>query len=310
MRILFVGAGAIGSLFGGILATTESVWLVGRERHINAIKHDGLLVFSRGKELLSHPMVSEEVPEKLDFDCVIVTTKVFDLKMALLSIRRAGLADIPIIILQNGYGNEEIAREILPESSILRAITTEGAHIPTPGQVVRAGIGRTLVGFSKSLKLQQTLSTEFCKKLSSVGLTATATAEIAAWTWGKVLVNATINPICALVNCKNGLILENPHLNGLMRRLVSELTQLSKCIGAKLPFEDLREEVERVLLETKENRCSMLQDIMAKRQTEIKFLNGQLSKLAQRQKIPTAINNSLLGFILGKEKIGFRDADF
>ncbi|MFX0117123.1 MAG: ketopantoate reductase family protein, partial [Candidatus Hodarchaeota archaeon] len=255
-----------------------------------------------GKQLRVYPETSTKIPENQDFDCIVVTTKAFDLKTALLSIQQAKLSKIPIFILQNGYGNEDLARKILPKSSILRAITTEGAYSPTLGQVIRAGVGRTVLGYSKFSNIQKNLSLRLSTILSSAGIPTTVTDTILPWVWAKLLVNAAINPICALIGCKNGYILESKDLRELIEKLVFELNQLIIALKIDLPFTNLENEVIRVLQETSENHCSMLQDIMANRRTEIEFLNLAISELAETNGILTLINNSLATLILGREK--------
>lgn len=309
MKILFVGAGAIGSLFGGLLAAHEDVWLISRKEQIVAIESNGLLLISEGRKLRTYPKVSVNIPLNHEFDCIVVTTKAFDLKNALLDIQKANLNEIPIVILQNGYGNEELAKKILPNSLIMRAITTEGASCPATGQVMRAGVGRTFLGFLGPSTIQKTLSRRLAKALSASGLPSIATDEIESWIWAKLLINATINPICALANCSNGHILENPALLELSRRLVMELLELTIALQIKLPFENLQTEVERVIQETRDNRCSMIQDIMAERPTEIEFLNGAVSILAKTHGLPAPVNDTLTKLILGRQRTHLVKAD-
>lgn len=302
MRMLFVGAGAIGSLFGGLLATQEDIWLVGRQQHVEAIENRGLLITTEGRDMLTHPKASVSIPKNENFDCLVIATKAFDLERALLEIQKANIKRIPVAILQNGYRNEEVAREILPGWTILRIITTEGAYCPTAGQIIRAGVGRTFVGFSEFIEDEKDFSERMSQALTLAGLPSSATGEIDSWIIGKLLVNAAINPICALVGCKNGFILENSDLLDLLKKLVSELERIALSLKIKLPFDNLQSEVEKVLQETAENRCSMLQDILSGRQTEIEFLNGSIANLAKEKKCQAPINNTLAGLILGKTK--------
>ncbi len=302
MRMLFVGAGAIGSLFGGLLAAKEDIWLVGRQQHVEAIEDRGLLITTEDRDLRTYPKASVRIPTSKDFDCLVITTKAFDLEQALLEVQKADLKRIPIIILQNGYGNEGVARKIFPGWTILRMITTEGAYCPAAGHVIRAGVGRTFIGFSEFIEDEKDFSQRLSQVLTLRGLPSSATGEIDSWIIGKLLVNAAINPICALVGCKNGYILENSDLLGLLKRLVTELEWIALSLKIKLPFDNLQNEVEKVLQETSENRCSMLQDILSYRQTEIGFLNGSITNLAKENKCQAPINDALTRLILGKTK--------
>lgn len=302
MRLLFVGAGAIGSLFGGLLAAEEDIWLVGRQQHVESIDDRGLLTTTEGRDLRTYPKASVRIPTNEDFDCLIIATKAFDLKNALLEIQKGNIKRTPIVILQNGYGNEEIAREILPGWTILRIITTEGAYCPIAGHVIRAGVGRTYIGFSEFIEDERGFSQRLSQLFTLRGLPSSATGEINSWIMGKLLVNAAINPICALVSCKNGYILKNSGLLDLLKRLVSELDRITLTLEIKLPFDNLQNEVEKVLQETAENRCSMLQDVISYRQTEIEFLNGSISNLAKENNCQAPINNALTRLILGKQR--------
>ncbi|MHA2499665.1 MAG: ketopantoate reductase family protein, partial [Candidatus Hodarchaeales archaeon] len=173
---------------------------------------------------------------------------------------------------------------------------------PAGGQVIRAGVGRTFIGFSEFIDDEKDFSLRLSQVLTLRGLPSFPTGEIDSWIIGKLLVNAAINPICALVGCKNGYILENSDLLGLLKRLVSELERIALSLKIKLPFDNLQNEVETVLQETAENRCSMLQDILSYRQTEIEFLNGSISNLAKENNCHAPINNALTRLILGKTK--------
>ncbi len=300
MKILFLGVGSIGSLFGGLLSKKFDVWLIGRDPHISSIKENGLFIISKEMEEIFYPKASTKLPIDERFDCLVITTKTFDLEFTLRNLKRCGFPSIPILILQNGLNNEKIVEKYFPRSMIMRAITTEGANIIEPGKVSRSGYGRTFIGNMKNNQMESSVLTNLTQGFSDNGLKSTLVENINKWIWGKLLINSVINPICALIGCQNGFLLQNKNLTELLDNFISEISLVVNTSEIYLPFKDVSQEVKQVIFETTNNYCSMLQDLKKKKPTEIDFLNGALLKHAQNEKIETPINDTLVSLLLGR----------
>ncbi|MFW9783816.1 MAG: ketopantoate reductase family protein, partial [Candidatus Heimdallarchaeota archaeon] len=162
LRIGIIGAGSMGSLFGGYLATVESdvyeldVIFFGLREHVDAINQNGLKIYKDQDvrkintiKAYENEKVIEDTYEKdssFKFDFLFLTTKTYDMEKAIIQYKK--LIDISkrLVILQNGIGNEDIVGTQVLKSKIIRAITTNGALLKEPGQVYHTGTGITKIG--------------------------------------------------------------------------------------------------------------------------------------------------------------------
>lgn len=297
MRTLIAGAGAIGSLIASYLVEETELWLLGRSWHLDPIKRKEYLtvVLPNGEEkritfTASTLATNPEALDVKDFDVVIVTVKAYDTKALLRQLRDAGITADCFVLFQNGLGNEALAREILPEQKpLLRGITNNGAHIPTPGKVVHAGRGKTMLGgVSRTF---EEWSTKLVNLFKESRLEATYEKDMKHLIWEKIAINAVINPLTALLNVKNKAISEFPNLRRLSVLILKEIEKVAKAENVKL-----KETVPTVLSiaeKTGENWSSMAQDIKQGNRTEIDFLNGAVVEKARKHDISTPINNTL-----------------
>ena len=153
MRIAIFGAGSIGSLFAAYLAEAGAkVGVVAREAHGRKIQKEGLKLvrtFSGEKFVIKGLEVITDIGRLDAYDALIVSVKAFDLQGVLAEIQSNGLLKKPgkvLGLIQNGLGNEEIAREVFPDIPLFRVITTNGAMLEGPARVSHTGLGDTYIG--------------------------------------------------------------------------------------------------------------------------------------------------------------------
>ena len=136
-RIYILGAGAIGSVFGAFLSKMHDVTLIGNKAHMEAINQRGLIICGEIEETF-HLKTNTEITEIPDQTLIILTTKAYDIAEAVGSIKGKANNDTVILILQNGLGNEEVARKAAGEKpQILRAVTAMAAEFPTDSYKVK-----------------------------------------------------------------------------------------------------------------------------------------------------------------------------
>jgi 2-dehydropantoate 2-reductase len=176
VRIGFIGAGSVGSLFGGLISMRQSkkysveVILFGRKNHIECINKHGLTIQTDQKrnhvnnlQAFDRPEVIEDTIQKnpdFSFDFVFLTTKACDTRSALVQYKNIINASKWIVILQNGIGNEEIVKEYYSGDKIIRGVTTFGALVRESGLVTLTGLGVTHLGFIET-KTQYLNNDEF-----------------------------------------------------------------------------------------------------------------------------------------------------
>lgn len=326
IRIGFIGAGSIGSLFGGYIANIESdiydlsVTFFCKKVQANAIKRKGLIIHKnksikeiKNIEAYENEKDFEEKLKKdpnLRFNYIFLTTKAYDSEDALFQYKNIINSSNWLVILQNGVGNEDIASDYCSKLKIIRAITTNGALLKEPGQLYHTGEGRTKIGFpflnninletdklekaSKDLVLLKAL-------LNLANLETIIVQDIIKVSWEKVFVNVGINAIGALTRLRNGQLLEFDGLKHFMGKAINEAIRVAELKKIKFSKKDYITLAFNVAKSTAENKNSMFQDIINGKLTEIDFINGRISKYAKELGIDVPINEILTDLIKGLE---------
>jgi len=295
-----MGAGAIGSLFGGLLAEGgNDVALIARESHVKAIKQHGLTIEgASGKHVVKVKAVTKPTHLKDTFDLILLTVKAYDTRQAVTEAQTLMGNNSVLLCLQNGLGMEEIASEIIGRDRVLRGVTINGVLLKEPGLVMHTGKGETTIGElnGKITERVQRIVEAFAK----AGLPTRATNNIEGMVWTKILINAGINPFGALTGMKNGELIMVPELKELMTETVIEGTNVARKINVKLEGDPVLLMVKTAEM-TAQNKNSMLQDIEKGKRTEIDFINGAISNLGKRKGVKTPLNNLLTHLVKGLE---------
>jgi len=216
-----------------------------------------------------------------DVDVVLVAVKTYATEVALLPLDGVLAPTVPIVSLQNGIlARDQIAAALGENRPIALAPTTEAATSPAPGRARHTGHGETSMGWAAASEGDDAVLTALVEALRRAGLAADVTSPIEPNVWGKLIVNAAVNPVTALAGVRNGALLSDPVLRSRAMTLAHEAAVVAAAAGVRLPFENAEAEVERVARTTAANRSSMLQDIERGRPTEIDALNGEIVRRA------------------------------
>jgi len=299
MRILVLGAGALGSLVGGLLSQHNDVTLLGRDPHMEIMRAAGLVI-TGGTELVARPDVTTSIKTIEPPDAVIVTVKSYDTEVAISDIRPLLKSDVPVLSLQNGLGNEEILQTILGTPNVVGGVTSHGVIYSEPGHIVHTGIGETVIGPFRNCTPE--LVQPLAQALNTSGIETTITDNIEGELWAKVAVNASINPITAITGLRNGSILGSPHLKTLLGSICDEVTSIILAVGIDVPCTDLKEKSMNVVKNTAENKSSMLQDIERGKRTEIDAINGVIIIEGKKFGVPTPMNTTMYTLVKGIEQ--------
>ncbi|TFG24495.1 MAG: ketopantoate reductase family protein [Promethearchaeota archaeon] len=317
IRIGIIGAGSIGSLFGGYLAYyktedfDQEIIFFSRKSHCDAINERGLIIQNKKNTLhISGIKAYENLSkfyEKLggayefNFDYIIISTKSIDLENALKEYKEIIEKSTCIVILQNGIGNEELVAKYYKKEKIIRIITSHGALLKEPGKILHTGDGFVEIGFP--FKNGSKSKLEFlCSFLSLGGLKTNVVENIEELIWEKAFVNIAINPLGALTRLDNGELIKNTNILKIMELLIEESVSVSQRLGIKLPNKNYFKLAKDVAYRTKENKNSMLQDILRSNPTEIDYLNGKIVEIASTLGLATPINKFITTLIKGLEK--------
>ncbi len=311
MRIAVVGAGAIGSLFGGLLAKAgNEVTLIGRRSHMETITLRGLNIEGRQRHIITNLQAISYAAEaeKRDFELVLLTVKAYDTGQAVSAAKRLIKEETVLLSLQNGLGVEESALTLIRRENLMRGVTCCAAILDKPGVVIHTGMGKTVVGELDGVTTPRTQ--RVAEALRDAGLPTKVTSNIHGAVWMKTLVNAGINPFAALTGMRNGELLRFEGLKGLMVETVEEGHKVAEKLRVELEGDPASQ-----MLSTAEatagNMNSMLIDVERGQPTEIDFMNGAIWRLGERAGVPTPLNRLLTHLVkaraskvLGGEKSG------
>jgi 2-dehydropantoate 2-reductase len=301
MKTVIMGAGAMGSLFGGLLALSgEEVWLVDiREDHIQALVSTGLTVEEGGKKQRIPVHATKEVASIGKADLILFFVKAYHTEKAVSDALVLQKEDTVFLTLQNGLGNEEaICKRVDPRKVVL-GVTNHGATFLGPGRIRHAGWGKTYIGELDGKVTARV--TQLAQVFTQAGIETEVSSNIQSLVWNKLFINVGINPVAALTGLKNGHLLDYPETLRLMEALVSEAVAVARKKGILIEGNPI-EKVKAVAEATRENRCSMGQDFDNRRKTEIDAINGAVLREAERLGISVPYNQMITDLVKVLEK--------
>ena len=298
MKIAVVGAGAMGSLFGALLAEGgHEVWLCDVwQDHIDAIHQNGLEVEFNGKirkvrlNAVTDPAMIDESELVLIF--VKSTQTGAAAESAAVLAGRTGW----VLTLQNGMGNVEAIAPHIPPDRILVGTTAHGATLLKPGSIRHAGTGVTTFGMWAGAEKEFQAARRIADQFGQAQIESAAVEDVRPVLWDKLLVNVGINAITALTGIKNGQLLDLELTRDLSRAAVEEAASVAQSKGIEIR-QDTAEHVFEVAAATAGNRSSMGQDVDHRRPTEIRAINGFIAYEAERLGIAAPVNQTLTALV-------------
>lgn len=296
MKTVMMGAGAMGSLLGGLLTLSgEEVWLVDIwKEHIEAIRSKGLSIEDQGEIRTVRVNATEEMTSVGKADLVLFFVKTYHTAKAVSDSLALQKENTIFLSLQNGLGNEEVICQQIDRKKVLLGVTNHGATLLGPGRIRHAGRGKTSVGELDGRMTDRVA--QIAQMFRKAGIETEVSASIHDLIWTKLFVNIGMNALTALTGFKNGQLLDYPETLGLMEALVSEAVEVAKRKGIRIEGNPI-EKVKTVAEATRENRSSMGQDFDYKRKTEIDAINGAVVREAERLGISVPYNQMITDLV-------------
>lgn len=303
MKIVIVGAGAMGSLFGGLLANSGNhvslidIW----KEHIECINKKGLLIkgIDEDKYIRINAFTNvKEIKEKPDL--IIVFVKSYHTENAAREVLPLLKKDTSVLTLQNGLGNIDILSKYLGSKGIIAGTTSYGSTILAPGSILLGGSGTTCIGelngsITKRIK-------DIAEMFNKAGIITEITQNVLGLIWTKLIINVGINALGVLLRVKNGELIQGEFPQKIQKALVEEAVLLAKKKNIKLIHKDMVKQVAAVCEQTKDNVNSMLQDVLKKRKTEIDFINGAIVNDGKYLNVSTPVNQVITDLIKSIEE--------
>lgn len=304
-RILVAGAGALGSVFGGLLRVAgHDITLLGREPHLSSVRRDGLLITGIWGEHHAAALDCVTTVAELhgSFDAILITVKSFDTAAIAAATAPYLATDGVMISLQNGLGNLELIAGAVGHHRALGGRVIFGAEITAPGTVqVTVYADPVLIGTcaadSTALPHDPEQARTWARLFQDCGIPSRPCDDIAAALWAKVFYNAALNPLGALLGVHYGALPEQADSRWIMDRVIDECFAVARADGVRFawPSAEAYREVfySHLVPSTFQHRSSMLQDLEHNRRTEIDAINGEVWKRGEKLDIPVPINELL-----------------
>lgn len=296
MKIVVIGAGAMGSLFGALLAESGEdvrlydIW----EEHVKAINQKGLGIELDDKTRSINVNATSDKRQIGKTDLAIIFVKSTQTGDAAVTASKLLSNSGFVLTLQNGMGNADIIGEVLDPGRIIAGTTSHGATMLGPGNIRHAGTGPTVIGMWSGI--QKPGIQKIADVFNKAGIATETVDDVRNVIWAKLLVNVGINAITALTGIKNGRILDLTATKALACAAVEEAMEVARAQGVKVA-DNTVEHVFHIAEATSANRSSMGQDVDNKRQTEISAINGAIVKEAQKLGIHVPVNQTLTALI-------------
>jgi 2-dehydropantoate 2-reductase len=302
VRVCVVGCGAVGSLFAAHLALLEDVevWAYDLAReHVDAINRAGLRLSGAG-EIVGRPRATADAAQLPPCDFGIVATKAMHTSAAMGATAHV-FAEGCVATIQNGLGNEEAIAEHV--ARVIRGTTFPAGKLLEPGHVQWDVKGDTTLGPFEPQPAPPQEIARLAEAIDRAGMPTKAVADARGPQWRKVIFNASTNPVGALTGLTHGRVCEDPAL----RRLVSGLVDEGKAVAAAQSIELDADPEELIDHAAKpevayNHKASMLQDVEARRPTEVDFLNGGIVRFGEEHGVPTPLNRAIWALVKGLEQ--------
>jgi 2-dehydropantoate 2-reductase len=293
---LIVGTGAMACLFGAHLAPIHPVRLLGTwPAGLQALKQVGIRLETADGERVIAVEATDDPQTCRGAELALVLIKAWQTKRAAAQLKACLADDGLAVSLQNGLGNLETLQAALGPDRATVGVTTVGATLLGPAHVRAGGPGQVHLGRDQRLQ-------PLGDALAAAGLQVETSADLRALVWGKLVVNAGINPLTALLGIPNGQLLDRPSALDIMARAVDEVMQVADAAGVRLEMRDPLQTTLDIARRTASNRSSMLQDLERGAPTEIDAICGAVSREGSRAGIQTPVNWTLWKLVRARAK--------
>lgn len=304
MKVAVLGAGAMGSVIGGLLAkagndvTLIDVW----HEAVEAINSRGLRVDDKsGNSETIHVRATTDPAEVGKVDLVLVFVKCYHTEAAVRGASALFGPDTIVLSLQNGWGNGPRIASILGKDRLLLGVCYHSATVLGPGHVQHGGRGMTFLG-ELDRKASERAQSIACV-LNNAAIECTATPGVLKEIWSKLALNACTLPTSALLRFYAPQLVQHDSMLELMQGLLHEVVTVAQTQGIPLEFEERWEAITALLKRCAETaKSSMLQDVEKGRRTEIDVINGAVMEEGRRFSVATPYNNAMTWMVRSLEE--------
>ena len=280
MKIIVIGAGAMGSIYGGRLSVHNDVYLVDtNEALVDKINKEGLTLEEEGREFTFSPKAASSV-ENLDAaDLIILFTKSMYSRIALEGAKAVIGKDTYLMTLQNGAGHEKLLKEFVDEDHVIIGTTEDNGAIITLAHVHHGGKGVTNIGLLNGKK--EDILYRIKETFDSCGFSVNIHENIHSLIWDKLMTNASLSILTAILQCDMSYISQNESARNLCIRLIEETVGVACSMGLSFSLEEVKKKVLETSAANKGGYTSIMMDIKNGRKTEVDTISGAVVAKAE-----------------------------
>ncbi|MDO4546906.1 MAG: 2-dehydropantoate 2-reductase [Clostridia bacterium] len=296
MRIAVIGAGAMGSLFGGMLSAFHEVTLVDSDdRRVKAIREGGVSILDGESRRIYFPSAAVSGEVRSPVELVIVFVKSMYTDAAIRQNEALIDGNTVLMSLQNGAGQEKIMSGYASEDRILRGVTQHNASVEQ-NAIRHGGGGMTYIGGLAPGKMSK-CAEEVALAMTAAGIETMAVDDAQKRVWEKLAMNASSSALSAVLRARHGICIDSESARTITERLIREVACVANALGYPLNGVALTEEIEDRLSKSPMALTSICADIRDGRATEVEFITGTVVREAQRMSVPAPTHEMILMLI-------------
>jgi 2-dehydropantoate 2-reductase len=307
VKIAVVGAGAMGSVYAGLLASAgHEVWAVDRwQEHVDAIRERGLRVEGASGDRVVRVRATTDAAEVGEAELVLIATKAMDVKAASESARVLVGPGTLVLSIQNGLGGPDIAASILGEKRVAVGVAGGfGASIVEPGRVHHHGLELVRLGERHGPATPRVEA--IAQVWRAAGFNVQTDDDVDRVIWEKLICNVSFSGPCAVLGCTIGEVIADRHAWTVASRCGQEAFEVARALDVSLGFDDVGSYVRNFGLKIPGARPSMLLDLMAGRRSEIDFINGAIPRAGRKTGVATPFNEAVTALVKAREARALR----
>lgn len=300
MKIAIIGAGAMGSIYGGHLSLHNEVYLIDtNEDIIKHINENGLILDEDGKSNVYRPNAVTNSSGLSEMDLAILFVKSLYSRAALSSNKNIIGKNTYLLTLQNGSGHEDILGEFVDSNHVIVGTTEDNGAVLAPGHIRRGGAGNTNIGMLT--KDNAGILSKIKEAFDSCGFNVKIHGNIQQLIWNKLFTNVSLSAVTGILQVKIGFIRSNEYALNMTRALIHEAVLVAKALGLHADEEKITAEVEAVTVKSPEGITSICADLSAGRKTEVDTISGSVLKAAKKVGVEVPTHEFVVNMIHAME---------
>lgn len=312
--ILITGLGALGTVFATMLKKAgHTVHALTKNKYLSVLADRRTRVtgiWGEHEAQLDGMHASIEPLRSIAFDLIILTVKSFDTASAIEQVKPLVRKDTLVMVAQNGYGNYETVAAALGKEHALLARVIFGVKLHAPGKAEVTVIADDVRMGQPDNAVAPDRVKAIAEAINAAGIPTSYAANVVAILWDKILYNAALNPLGAVLECTYGQLAENPGTRQVMDRIIDEIFLVAQAhcmpLNWKSPGEYREHFYAKLVPPTAKHFPSMYYDVKAGKRLEIDALNGAIVRLAHEKGISVPVNETIAALVKAKEKIASR----